>query len=447
MGLLSTVAGWFRGKSGEDVGNVLDDRNFNAMGDWGPSNSGVNVNSATAMRHVAVMACVSLLSEDLAKIPVGVYRRMPDGGKERVRDHELNRLLRKPNNWQTGFEWKEMMQASLVLRGNAFSVAIRNGRGAVLYLVPIHPDRVTLWEAPNGEWFFAVTRNGLHEIAVLRDQHWLIPAEDMLHIRWLSQWNSLLGSSRLSMVRESIGLSIGMEEHQARFVGQGARASGVLSTEQKFASPEVRNQLREEFQRLQSGPRNAGAIAVLEQGLKWEALGLTMVDAQFIESRNFQIRDIARAFGVPPYKIAVEGETEGPAMVQMGQEYLNGPVSGYCERWTAKLEQFWDIDGEEIYVDWDYAHFLKADLLSRYTAKRQATQGPWMSVNEARRDEGLPDKAGGDVVLQPANMVPLGTVPAAPTTGGGAGSEQTGAPAEGGDGDALRDPADDKPDQ
>lgn len=438
MSLWSKLAGVFRKDTG-DTGAPGSERMW---GEWGPSNSGVAVNSMTAMRHVAVMACVSILAEDIAKIPLGVFHRLANGGKEPARDHPLHRLLRDPNDWQTGFEFKEMMQAALVLRGNAYAVTVRDGRGRPLFLVPIHPDRVALYEAPSGEWFYWVTRNGLHEMAVLRDQPLMIPAEDMLHLRWLSQFNSLLGSSRLTMIRESVGLAMGMEEHQARFVGQGARTGGILSTEQKFASKEAREDLAAQWKTLMAGPRNSGSTAVLEQGLKWQPLGLTMVDSQFIESRNFQIRDIARAFGVPPYKIAIEGETEGPAMVQMGQQYLNGPISGYCGRWTAKLEKFFEIDGTDIFVDWDYGHFVKADLMSRFTSYRQGVGGPWMSVNEARRAEGLPDDQNGNDVLQAVNMAPLGWTPPDKAVGD-PGSDQTGSPAAGGDGDPNRNPADD----
>lgn len=436
MGLLSRIGNVFRKNA-----DAQDDRVF---GDWGGglANAGVSVNSQSAMRHVAVMACVSILAEDVAKIPLGVFRRRQDGGKEAAKDHFLHRLLRNPNEWQTAFEFKEMMQAALVLRGNAYAVAVRDGRGVPMYLVPIHPDRVGLFESPSGEWFYAVTRNGLHEMAMLRDQPMLIPHSDMLHLRWLSQWNSLLGSSRLTMVRESIGLSIALEEHQARFAGQGARLSGVLHTDKKL-SKEVRDGLASQWDKAKGGARNSGATGVLEEGLTWQPLGLSMVDSQFIESRNFQIRDIARAFDVPPYKLAIEGENEGPAMVQMGQQYLNGPISGYCERWKAKGEKFFGLDGDDIFLDWDYGHFLKADLLSRFTAYRQGVGGPWMSVNEARRAEGMADDPNGNGVLQATNMAPLGWVPPSPAGSSGPGSDTTGTPAEGGDGDPNRNPADD----
>lgn len=438
MSLWSNLTSRFR-KDSSAVGSELMD----AYREWGLSDSGVPVNSFTAMQHGPVMACVSILAEDVAKIPLGVFTRTSDGGKKPATGHVLYRLLRHPNAWQTAFEFKEMMQAALVLRGNAYAVAVRDGRGKPLYLVPVHPDRVTLYEAPGGEWFYLVTRNGLHEMAMLRDVPIMVPQEDVLHLRWLSQWNSLLGSSRIQLAREPVGLAMGLEQHQARFTGQGVRTSGVLSTEAKFASKEVREDIRAAFQKLHSGPRNAGAVAVLEQGLKWQPLGMTMVDAEFMASREFQLREIARVFGLPPYKLGIQGTDSGPSMVQQGQEYLNGPVSGYCERWKAKLEKFFDLDGEETFISWDYSHFLKADIQTRYVAMRQAVGGAWMSVNEARRGEGMPDVANGDDVLQPTNMAPLGWVPPDKGTPGGQGSDQTGTPAQGGDGDPERNPADD----
>jgi len=437
MGFWSTVAGFALRRSGA-VGSELRD----GWEQWGMSESGVPINSLSAMRHTAVMACVSILSGDVAKIPLDLFRRLPNGGKEPARDHWLRPLLRDPNNWQTALEFKEMLQASVLLRGNGYAVAVRDTRNGIpKYLVPCHPDRVTVWEAPDGQWFYVVTRNGLHEMALLREMPLFIPSEDMLHIRWLSTWNSLLGSNRIEMMRESVGLSMALEQHQARFTGQGARSGGILTTDHKL-NPEVRTQLAADWKKQREGPRNSGATTILEQGLKWQPLGLSMVDAQFIESRAFQLRDICRAFDVPPYKLAIEGESEGPAMVQMGQEYLNGPVSGHCERWKATGEKFFGIDGEELFLAWDYEHFLKADLMSRYTARRQSVGGPWMTPNEARRGEGLPDVPNGDTVLQATNMAPLGWTPTA-APGSGPGSDQTGTPAPGGDGDPLRDPAGD----
>lgn len=437
MGFWSRVGGALGIRKDADEG---DDRLFGSWGDYGQSNSGIGVNSWSAMQHGPVMACVAILSEDVAKIPLGVWTRTSDGGKKPATGHPLQRLLRTPNDWQTRLEFIEMMQAALVLCGNAYAVVIRDGRGRPLSLVPVHPDRVSLYESPGLDWFYMVSRNGQHEMAVLRDLPIMIPQEDVFHLRWLSQYHSLLGSRRVTLAREPIGLGIGLEQHQARFTGQGARVGGALKTDQKLAK-EIRENLRGEWQRMQAGARNSGATAVLEQGLQWEQLGLSMVDAQWIESREFQLREVARVFQMPPYKLGIMGSDSGPSMVQQNQEYLNSTISGYCERWKAKLEKFFDLDGEETFVEFDYAHFLQSDMQTRFTAKRMAVGGPWMSPNEARAGEGLPEVPHGDDVLQAANMVKLGTPPAAPSKGA-QGSDTTGAPGAGGDGDPERLPGD-----
>jgi HK97 family phage portal protein len=437
--LWSRIANVFVEKNTDGGGSSFSDE----WGEWGLSDSGAAVNTWSAMHHGPVMAAVSILAEDLAKIPVQVYRRRDDGSKELAKQHPLYKLLKAPNDWQTAFEFKEMMQAALVLKGNAYAVILRNRRNDPLQLIPVHPDRVVLWEAPDGEWFYMVTRNGLHELAVLRSQPALIPQEDMLHVRWLSQWHSLMGSSRIQLGREPIGLGMSLAEHHARFAGQGTRLSGFLSTD-KSMPKEVRDQIASDWQKAKAGPRNAGGTAVLEYGLKWEALGMSMVDAEYMASREFQLREVARVFGIPPYKLGIIGADSGPSLVQQGQEYLNGTMSGYCERWKAKLEQVFDVDGEDTFVEFDYNHFLKADIQTRYTAYRQSVGAPWMSVNEARRTEGLPDQDKGNKVMQPTNLAPLGWTP--PDKGTGApGSDQTGQPGQGGDGDAEKLPGDDAP--
>jgi HK97 family phage portal protein len=448
VGFWSKLADVLRWRSYDD-----DEGENDRRGGWTGgvhTDAGIRVNSTTAMGHVAVMACVSILAEDLAKIPLKLYRRRADGGKDVATDHWLTKLLRHPNSWQTAFEFLEMMQANLVLRGNAYAVAVRDNAGRPLYMVPVHPDRVTIYEAPNGDFFYFVTRNGLHDIAVLRDQPMMIPHEDVLHIRWLPQWNSLFGTNRINLISESIGIAMGLERHQARFTGQGATLSGVLETEQKLTK-DVRDMLKDDWKKLKSGPMNSGETAVLEQGLKWNQLSLSMVDSQFIESRGFQLREAARAFRIPPYKLGIEGESSGPSMVQQNQQYLNDVLSGFCERYVAKFEMFFGIDGQDLFLEWDYSHFTKADVQTRFTAYRQAVGTPWMSPNEARRAEGLPDDPDGDDIQKPTNMAPLSWVPTEmhgrPTTVDEAppGSDSTGTPAEGGDGDPNRLPADDKP--
>jgi HK97 family phage portal protein len=398
------------------------------------------------MQHVAVMACVSLVSEDIGKLPLRVMRRLPNGGKEPVKGHYLAPLLRKPNDYQNRFEFVEMMQSAVELRGNAYAVILRNGRGYPEQLIPIHPDRVTLYEAPGGEWFFLVTRQGLHEMAVLRGVGLMIPAEDVFHLRWLSMWNALLGTSRIGLMREAVGLGMSLEQHQARLMGQGARPGGVLMTDKKLTA-EVIGRLKDNWKDTYEGYQNSGKTAILEEGLKWEALTMSNADAQFMDNRRFQLEDICRGFRVPRHKLGLPVEGAESGLVQYEQAYLNDTLSPRCERWVPKIEELGGLDGEDMFVEFDYEHFLKADIKTRIEAKRAGLSVGLYTINEARRAEGLPDVEHGDVPYVPANMVPLGTPPKPPGSAGagGVGSDTTGQPAPGGAAEPEGAPPGDQP--
>jgi HK97 family phage portal protein len=405
--------------------------------------AGIRVNSFTALQQVAVYACVQILSEDVAKLPLQICRGDPQGNHKPAKDHFLYKLLIRPNAWQTRFEFIEMMTAALALRTNAYAVIVRDGRGQPQQLVPIHPDRVELFEAPGGDWFYSVSRNGLHEISVLEHLPVMIAAEDMLHLRGMASWNSLVGMSRVGVMREAIGLALSQEQQAARLAGTGARPAGVLQTKDKL-SPDVIERLKEQWQKNYGGLRNTGKTAVLEQGLEWKQMGMSSVDAEFMAARQFQLEEIARMFRVPPHKLGIVARTTGTTLVQQDQEYLNNVLSGYCERWTSKLGRTFDIDlTDDLFLDFDYSHFLKADIQTRLTAKRIGVAGMIYTPNEARAGEGLAPVAGGDTLYQPTNVAPIGFTPSAPSSGPG--SDQTGEPAPGGDGDPAAPPDDQAP--
>lgn len=434
MGFFQDLRNQFKGMGVQKdaaVGTEL----YAATDGWGISAAGVPVNAFSSLQHVAVMACVSILSEDIAKVPVWMFRRLPNGGKEVVKDHYLSKLLKKPNNWQTRFEFIEMMMYALLLRGNAYACIIRDERGRPQQLIPVHPDRVTLYEAPGGEYFFFVTRQGLHETAVLSSLPLMVAQEDIFHIRWLSTWSSLLGTSRIGLMREAVGLGMGLEQHQARLVGQGARPGGVLTTDAKL-NPETSARIKADWQQKFSGFRNSGLTPILEQGLEFKPITMTNTDAEFMANRQFQLEDICRAFRVPRHKIGLPVEGAASGLVQYDQAYLNDTLSSYFDRWTLKFEELGDLDGDDIFVEFDYEHFLKADIKTRIDAKTTAVMRMGVTPNEFRRSEGLPAVPFGDVVYQQQNMVPLGTPPQAKEgSDAGIGSDTTGKPAPGGDGD------------
>lgn len=442
MSLWSRVAGLWRKDppSSDTVGSELWE-----LFEANATAAGVRVNSFTALQQVAVYSCVQILSEDTAKLPLQIWRGDPQGKREPAKDHFLYRLLKRPNDWQTRFEFVEMMTAALALRTNAYAVIVRDGRGQPQQLVPIHPDRVVLFEAPGGDWFYLVTRDGLHEMAVLAHLPMMIAAEDMLHLRGMASWNSLLGVSRVSVMREPIGLALSQEQQAARLAGTGARPAGVLQTKDKLA-PDVIERLKEQWQKNYGGVRNTGKTAVLEQGLEWKQMAMSSVDSEFMAGRQFQLEEIARMFRVPPHKLGVVARTTGTTLVQQDQEYLNNVLSGYCERWTSKLARTFDIDlSDDLFLEFDYSHFLKADIATRLNAKRVGVIGMIYTPNEARAGEGLPPVEGGDTLYQSTNVAPIGFTPAAP--GKGPGSELSGKPGAGGDGDpaAVPEPDDSAP--
>lgn len=420
---------------------------FSEFGHSNRTAAGISVNQISALQVSAVMSCTSILSEDVAKVPPHVWRPTKGGGKKIIGDHPLEMLFRKPNSWQTRLEFFEMMMVALVLRGNCYACIIKDYRGRPISLVPVNPDRVWIYEAPDGSIFYMVSRRGPHDMAALdgllddvpgEPLPLMVPAENMLHVRWMSLDNSLWGTSRIGLAREAIALSLSQQELAARLSGNNTNLGGVLTTDAKL-NDDVIKRLKANWKEKYGGVRNAGETAVLEQGLKWQPIGMTSVDAEFLNSRKFSIEEIARIFRVPLYKLNVsEQRTTGTTLVQADQEYLNSVISSYCERFKAKLEATFDLDGINQFVEFDYSHFLKADILTRLTAARLGVIGMVYTPNEARAPEGLPPVPGGDVLYQPVNVAPIGFTPVA--AGGGLGSDTTGEPAAGGDGDAAAPP-------
>jgi HK97 family phage portal protein len=433
MGLWSRlVAPWRQKSSIEDW--------FREFGWSNRSNTGHAITQVTAMQVAAVMACVSILAEDVGKLPVHVYRRQKDGGKKIAADHYLEPLLQRPNNWQSRMEFWEQMMGALLLRGNAYAAVVSDHRGYPSYLVPVNPDQVWLWQAPDGDLFYQVARHGLHEMAVLKPLPLMVPASDMIHLRWIT-FNSLWGASRIGLARDGIALALSQQELAARLAGNSTNLGGVLTTDQKL-TPELAEAVKKRWKERMAGLVNAGEVAVLERGLKWERLGMTAQDAEFVASRNLQIAEIARMFRMPPHKIGVSERMAGTQLEQLDQDYMNNTVSSYLERIEQKLTHHFNLDLDGVFVEFDISRFLRASIQTRMNSYRTAIMSGVMTPNQASRAEGLPDDPNGDVRLQPANMVPLGSVP---MTTAGPGSDTTGAGADGGRGDALAVPPDEEP--
>lgn len=438
MGYWTRVVEAIRGKTSMTI-----DEWWSEYGPTSASAGGMAVTQLTALQVSTVQACVSIRAEDVAKLPVHVWRKKPNGGRDIVDDHPLERVLQKPNDYQSRFEFIEQMQVSQLLRGNAYAVILRDGRGRVTSLIPINPDRVWIYEAPGGEVFYQVARRGLHEMAVLASEPLMIPSEDILHLRWLSLETSLYGASRIGLAREAIGLALSQQELAGRLSANSTNLGGVLSTEQKLTK-EAAERIKTTWENRKQGLRNAGGTAVLEQGLKWQPLGMTARDAELIAARNMQVQEIARLYRMPLHKLGVLERGMGSSIPDLDQDYMNSVVSSDLCRWEDKLNQTFGLAEEKVFVEFDVAGLIRAALMTRYSAYRTGIVGMFLTPNEARRAEGLPDHPEGDTLYQPTNVAPIGFEPAGSETGPG--SDVTGAPAAGGRGDPAAAEDDTAPD-
>ncbi len=412
MGVISRLGAFARAVPGTWRATRSTDTTADALlwGDqlWSvPSSAGVEINQQTALGAVCVMACVMMLTEDVAKLPVSLYRVRADSSREPVTDHPLSTLLEEPNEWQDWLEFAEMVQVGLVLRGNGYAVIIRDWRGRPVKLVPINPDRVALWEAPTGELFYRVTPFGLHEMAELADLPFLIPAADVFHLRGLSV-NGLLGASRIALARDAVGLTLAQERQAAQWVGAGSKPSGVLSTDQKLDNATV-ERLKGRWKELNAGLQNAGKAAIFEAGLKWTPLSLSAQELEFIAARQFQVQEIARMFRIPPHMIGELSRSTNNNIVQQAQEYVNYTVSGYTRRWKAKLGKTFGLAKDGIHVAFDLTELVRADITARYNAYRVGIMSGFLKPNEARVDDGRDPDPDGDKLLQPTNMAEAGS--------------------------------------
>lgn len=413
MSWLGRLIGASRDSPPKDTYSRTDDTTTDALlwaqNLWSvPSVTGIQINQQTALNATAVMACATMLAEDVAKLPWALYRKADDETRKEATDHWLSDLLETPNEWQSSFEFKEQMQLGLILRGNAYAVMIRDGRGRVVKFVPINPDWVALWEAPNGDLLYRVTPSGLHLRAQLVGLPWLIPFEDMFHLRGFSM-NGLLGASRIALAKEAIALCLGQEQMLARLMGNGARPSGMFTTDAKLtedAAKRLAARIRESF----SGLQNAGKVMVGEQGLTWKPMAMTAADAQFQENRVFQLQEIARIFRIPPHMIGELTRGTQNSVVQQSQEYINFTLTGYTLRWQAKFSSKFDLKRQKLSVEHDYSALTRADMAARYNAYRTGIMSMFLTPDEARIDDGRPPIGGDAAKLHmPMNMAAEGS--------------------------------------
>ena len=376
----------------------------------GPSVAGIRIDADSAMRTSAVWGCVRVISETIAQAPLLVYERLEDNSRKKANGYYLySRLHDQPNEFQTAFEWKEMMTAHAILRGNGYSKIIAGRSGFADQLIPLHPDRVTPEQLRNGSWYSNGMLSGSPMRYKVRNDDGtedILKENDIFHLRGLSN-GGLKGMAVIEYARDSFGLALAAESYGARIFSQDARPGGVLEHPGKL-SPDAQKNLKESWNQQHAGLGNAHSVAVLAEGMKWHQVGMTSEDAQFLETRQFQVADIARWFRVPLHMIQeVSKETSwGSGIEQLEIAFIIYTMLPWAVRWEQAISRDLIIQTDKYYAEFMFDALMRADIKTRYEAYQIAAGGnaPFMIRNEIRQRENLNPIDGFDEPLMPLNM-------------------------------------------
>ena len=374
----------------------------------GGSTAGKNVNERSAMQMTAVYACVRILSEAIAGLPLHLYHSKADGGKEKAVVHPLYFLLHdEPNAEMTSFVFRETLMTHLLLWGNAYAQVIRNGKGEVIALYPLMPNRMQVNRNERGQLYYQYTTSS-DDAPTMEGSAVVLMPEDVLHIPGLG-FDGLVGYSPIAMAKNAIGLAIATEEYGAKFFANGAAPSGVLEHPGTIKDPQrVRDAWMSQF----GGSHNSGKVAVLEEGMKYTPISISPEQAQFLETRKFQINEIARIFRVPPHMVGDLEKSSFSNIEQQSLEFVKYTLDPWVIRWEQSLQRtlLSSEDKKEYFFKFNLEGLLRGDYASRMSGYATARQNGWMSANDIRELENLdriPAELGGDLYLINGNMLPL----------------------------------------
>ena len=376
---------------------------------FGGTTSGKAVTERSAMQMTAVYSCVRILAEAEAGLPLHLYRYKEDGGKEKALDHPLYLLLHdEPNPEMSSFVFRETLMTHLLLWGNAYAQIIRNGKGEVIALYPLMPNRMVVDRDIHGQLYYQYTRS-TEEAPTMKGVTVNLPPSDVLHIPGLG-FDGLVGYSPIAMAKNAIGMAIACEEYGAKFFANGAAPGGVLEHPGTIKDPQ---RVRESWQSTFGGSGNSNKIAVLEEGMKYTPIGISPEQAQFLETRKFQINEIARIFRVPPHMVGDLEKSSFSNIEQQSLEFVKYTLEPWLVRWEQSIQRtlFSPEEKKRYFAKFNVEGLLRGDYASRMSGYATARQNGWMSANDIRELENLdriPTEDGGDLYLINGNMLPLG---------------------------------------
>ena len=386
------------------------------------TDSGVQVSPELAMRIATVHSCVKILTESISQLTLSAFRRIAPRQVQPAPEYHLDTLLQHgPNAEDTPFDLKEMVVACMALRGLAYVQIIRDRRGWPTELVYLRFERITGKRSPSGELYFDYRRND----GTIRQ----FSAYDLWRPRYF------LGLSPIRLAAEQVGSAIATDKHASTFFRQGARPGGILSTERRLGKG-ARKNLKSTWHDAHGGPDQLHQIALLEEGIKYSAIGLSAEDAQLLETRRFNVQEICRIYRIPPHMVADLSRSSFNNIEHQGMSFVTQTLGPWMKRIEESITR--DLippeERQEYFAAFNADELMRGDIKTRYEAWSKGRLGGWLNVNEIRGFENLnPIGPAGDVYLDPLNM--------APTGGADKGEDKPDAPTDGNDaqGDNLAD--------
>ncbi len=367
------------------------------------------------MQNTAVYACVRTIAESIASLPLHLYQ-FRNGGKEKAIDHSLYSLLHDaPNNEMTSFAFRENLIVQLLLRGNCYSYITRtlSGRGAVKELYPLAASQMSVERNDDGELIYRYRRYDEKNPNFKEKGEIILRQDEVLHVAGLG-FDGIIGYSPIAMAKNAIGLSIACEDFGSNFFANGARPSGILKTPTLIKNPE---KLRESWQSMYGGA-NAGKVAILEEGMSYESISIPPEDAQFLQTRKFQIAEIARIFRVPLHFLNELDHATFSNIEEQSREFVIYTLTP----WIARLEQAFNkalllpSEKKKYFIKFNLSGLLRGNYSSRMQGYAVGRQNGWLSANDIRELEDMnliSAEEGGDSYLINGNMTKLADAGAA----------------------------------
>lgn len=360
--------------------------------------AGIDVTPESALYSTGILACVRVLSESIASIPLNLYRRIPGGGKEIAEDHPLQEVLAyQPNSWMTSFEWREWMQSQMLLWGNAYSLIKPGKRGSVDQLIPMHASRMKVERLENGKLRYYYQEPGQSTPVPYRQ-------EQILHLRWLSS-DGVTGYVPVQLSQDAISLARAAEIYSSSFFGNGAQGGTSFKTTQP-KKPEELRKFKEQWDEIHRGAASAFKTVVVPFGYEKDKELINNAANQLIETRRYQLEEQARIYRVPLQMLGDITNVRQSTSEQSGIEFVTFSLTPHCKRWQYAIRRDLITDDKNYFVEFDMSSLMVGDHAARAQFLREGFNMGALSVDEIRGAMGynpLPEGQGAKRFV-PVNM-------------------------------------------